>query len=311
MMIKPIISLYVAVPIFILIMIFNIIFSYGPRRIVRGVILVLLFLINMRIMVYNDTATVYANNLDVIFCFDNTLSMAAKDGMKESRFDRAKEDVEYIVDNLTGSYYSLISYNDVSYLRIPLTKDASSFKASLKTMRIPNLTYANGTNVTIFKDNLEKVLESSSSKVGRLSIVFIIGDGENTSSDKLDSLSNLKKYITNGAVLGYGSSEGSTMEVESYQGSGYYQKVKDKDGQAAITKLDENNLKQIAGDLGIEYIHVDKTTDLSNLVEEVNKVIEVNETTKVYDYTDTYFYLSIIVVILLGVELYLDRREYL
>ena len=311
MTINPIISLFVAIPIFILIMIFNILFSYGPRKITRAIILVLLFIVNLRIMVYSDNVYTYTNNLDLIFCFDNTLSMGAKDGTSVTRFDRAKNDVEYIVDKIPGSYYSLISYNDVSYLRIPLTKDTSSFKASLKTMRIPNLTYANGTDITIFKGNLEDVLTSSSSKVGRIRVVFIIGDGEITADGKKQNLSHLKEYISNGAVLGYGNPKGSYMEVETYQGSGRYEYVKDSSGNPAVTKLDEQNLKLIADELGINYIHMESTKQLDSIIEEVNKSLELNEKTKVYSYADTYYFVSIIILILLGAELFLDRREYL
>ena len=64
MTINPIISLFVAIPIFILIMIFNILFSYGPRKITRAIILVLLFIVNLRIMVYSDNVYTYTNNLD-------------------------------------------------------------------------------------------------------------------------------------------------------------------------------------------------------------------------------------------------------
>ena len=312
MTINPIVSLFIAIPVFIIIMIFNILFSYGARKVTRGIILVLLFIVNLRIMVYSDNVYTYTNNLDLIFCFDNTLSMGAKDDFDKTRFERAKEDVEYIVDNIPGSYYSLISYSDVSYLRIPLTKDTSSFKASLKTMRIPNLTYANGTDITIFKDNLENVLMSSTSKVGRIRVVFIIGDGEITADGKAQNLTGLKEYIKTGAVLGYGDAKkGSYMEVETYQGSGIYDYVKDKSGSPAVTKLDENNLKMMAQDLGIEYIHMNKSSDLDKLIEEVNKSLELNEKTKVYSYADTYYFISILILFLLGAELFLDRREYL
>ena len=311
MTINPIISLFVAIPIFIIVMIFNILFTYGPRKITRAIILVLLFIVNLRIMVYTDNVYTYTNNLDLIFCFDNTLSMGAKDGTEYTRFDRAKTDVEYIVDKIPGSYYSLISYNDVSYLRIPLTKDASSFKASLKTMRIPNLTYANGTDITIFKSNLEEVLASSSSKPGRIRIVFVIGDGEITADGKKQDLSRLKEYISNGAVLGYGDPKGSYMEVETWQGSGKYDYVKDKNGSPAVTKLDEQNLELISDELGVKYIHMEKTSQLDELIADINKSLEMNEKTKVYSYGDTYYFASIVILILLGVELFLDRREYL
>lgn len=65
------------------------------------VIVILLFVINLRIMIGNgdvDTVTVDA---DVLFVVDNTISMLAEDyNGTERRMDAVKEDLRYIMEQL-------------------------------------------------------------------------------------------------------------------------------------------------------------------------------------------------------------------
>ena len=44
-------------------------------------------------------------------------------------------------------------------------------------------------------------------------ILFFISDGEITSEEKLSSFSSIKKYVDDGAVLGYGTSSGGKMKI--------------------------------------------------------------------------------------------------
>ncbi len=318
MKINPIIPLYVAIPVFILLILLVIIFTKGIKKFVRILMLLLLFVINIRIMVYSDVAYTYVTNLDVIFCVDNTLSMLANDYKERTRLEVAKEDIKYIVDKLPNSNYSVISYSNDNYTRIktPLTKDKNSVESAVMTIKtinnnsIPTFT-PNDSYITSFKEPLKEVLTSSTKKHGRVRIVFIIGDGEITNNKKVDKLNDISDLISGGAVLGYGTTTGGYMYVESYPGSGQFKPLEDirSYGKNAVSKIDEDNLKNMASELGIDYVHMNNKTDIDEVLEKINTDLSKKDSTPVYSYVDTYFYVSAFLIALFAVELYLDRRE--
>ena len=92
MIINPIISLWIMIPLSIFILLMVLIYSIGIKKLIRFLLLVILFIVNLRIMLPNGDITVYENNLDIIFIVDSTLSMAAND-VKPTRLDQVKKDI--------------------------------------------------------------------------------------------------------------------------------------------------------------------------------------------------------------------------
>lgn len=71
----------------------------------------------------------------------------------------------------------------------------------------------------------------------------------------------------------------------------------------AISKLDENNLKKIASDMNIEYIGMDKQTNIDGKIKEIQtKLVENSfDNSMQNSYTDTYY---IFAIPLLGLLIY-------
>ena len=102
-------------------------------------------------------------------------------------------------------------------------------------------------------------LERSAKKQDRYTVVFFISDGEITNDDKLKSFSGASSYLDGGAVLGYGTSQGGQMKVQKsmyMDEKGYLEDTESSSN--AVSKINENNLKTIAQDMGIDYIHMEK-----------------------------------------------------
>ena len=258
------------------------------------VIVILLFMINLRIMLPSKDAKVLETNLDVFFVIDNTISMVAEDYNKdEPRIDGVLADCEYIVEELAGSNFSVITFSNEAKVQTPPTKDSDMTIAALKGMRIIDPLYAKGSSMNVVIEELENSLQRISEKEGRNSIVFFISDGEITNEDKLQSFAGAKKYITDGAVLGYGTEEEEYLEDNTVMTYPY---------PKAISKIDEGNLKQIADDMGIKYIHMTKQSDVKSKVEQIrNDAIEnLGDSNKKF-YNDIYF---IFVIPLLGMLIY-------
>ena len=311
-MTSPIIPIWLIIPILGAFLVYSIITTRKLKLIIRILMVILLFVINLRIKIADGEVLVMKNNLDVIFVVDTTLSMDALDyNGNGKRMDAVKKDLEYVIDELAGASFSVISFDSIAMTKMPLTRDSNSVLSAIKTLKTPDSLYAKGSTITIFKENLEKVLESSSKREDRRRIVFIVTDGENTTDEKLDSLSDLKQLVDNGAVLGYGTTKGGLMKVETYTGSGHWEYLQDRSDypyKDARSVIDETNLKKMANDLGLDYIHMEKQSNIKSKIKEILKMRDFNDQEMEYSYQDIYYYFSPILIALFIVELAIDRR---
>ena len=152
----------------------------------------------------------------------------------------------------------------------------------------------------------------------RVQIVFFFSDGEITSkNEKLGSYADAEEYIVSGAVLGYGTEEGGRMKVLSYEGDygeRFYMKTRGADGYTdyALSKIDEDNLKSIADDLGVEYYHIESPTDMrdivSNLMDELDEYATSGES-GTEGYSETYYWFAIPLAALLVYDLIYYKRR--
>jgi len=149
-------------------------------------------------------------------------------------------------------------------------------------------------------------------------IVFFITDGEDTSEQTLKSYSGLDKYVDGGAVLGYGTKEGGPMRPVYYAGDTdepeyLYYYDDDFNRLKAISKLDEDNLKSIADDLGVEYVHMTKQSNIDDTIKGIQDEIgpmEMNNDIVMPQGDKEFYYIFIIpLVVLLIIDFIYYRRK--
>ena len=285
---------------------------------------VLIIVIGLRPMLPNGEAVTFKNNVDVIFVMDGTLSMLAEDyNGNNRRIDAVIDDIQYIVDEIPGAYYSLIEFDNNSHINLRSTVDANAAATAAKTTHRVDEFYARGTTITIFKTDLTKILESSSKKDGRKRVVFIMTDGENTSDEKMESLQDLKDRIDGGAVLGYGTQQGGKMKVRDkdddfcygfssdYADPEYLKDWSDYPPKTAVSRIDEDNLKKMASELGIEYIHMDKQSNVRPIIDSTKAFQKMEEGGEEYSYDDIYYYFCWPLLVVLIAIFYLLKKELL
>lgn len=263
-------------------------------------IILLLFIINLRIMIPSNKSLVAANNLDIIFAIDNSISMVAGDYQNKTRLDGVKEIGESIIKELNGARFSVITFDNTSKIVIPFTKDTSMASESIAVIN-PKAEYmASGSSLNVSKENLLTTLKSSKEAEDRISIVFFISDGEITREDEsLESFSTLKDYIDNGAVLGFGTETGATMYVGE-KGLWTEYIMANYDQEKAISKIDEKNLKKIAGDMNLEYIHISNKKDIEKKIKELKTLTNSSfQSSDKSTYEDIYYYFIIPLLLLL------------
>ncbi len=238
-------------------------------------IILLIFVINLRIMIPDSDVKKQVKNMDlyVLFVIDNTISMLAEDydGLP-TRLDAVKEDCYAVIDKLYGSRFSTITYDNNANLMSPFTNDANLTKNVIASIYPISEFYAKGSSMNVCKDLLGASLKKAKDKENGKVVVFFISDGEITNKDNLESFADFSEYIDYGAVLGYGTAEGGEMHYKNswdeesqviYDNTNSYQSV------YAKSKIDETNLKKIADDLGIEYVHMQKKGDLDGMLDRI------------------------------------------
>lgn len=312
MRIFPIIPIWLMIIICIALVLFIFIFKKNKATWYELGVVIIIFIINLRIMFPTDNANVLTNNLDVLFVIDNTVSMYAEDyGSKnEPRMDAVKEDCFYIINNLGGARFSLITFNNYSKIALPYTYDNDIVVESIDILLPLNEFYARGSSLnTPLEDMISVLKRNFKNGENRRKIIFFISDGEITDESKLESFKEVSNYIDDGAVLGYGTADGGYMHVtDEYTGEvSYLEDRSDWPYKNAVSKMDENNLKSIAKDIKVSYIKMDKQKDIDKKLKEIkNSSKTKTENVDQLSYTDIYYIFLIPLIILL----FLIYREY-
>lgn len=308
MKINPIIPIWLMAVICVVILFFRRKKAAYIRQIVA---VILLFVMNLRIMIPDMTVkkTDVEMNTRVLFVIDNTLSMIANDcDDNRQRMEAVKEDCEYITDELAGSKFAIITFDNVAEVVSPYTGNTEFVKNAIQSIRPLDSLYAKGTSFEAPIDDIKRMLDSiEDEKCNK--IIFYISDGEITNGDDMPSYKEISELADGGAVLGYGSEEGGKMYVDEY-GDGE-EAIKDPDTyKDAISKIDEDNLKKIAKDMGLNYVKMDSKKDIDKVLKDIrdnSDAIENENDTK--GYADIHYFFAIPLIILAAYELYTMKRK--
>ncbi len=307
----PIIPIWIMLIICISLIIYIILFN--KKNINQIIIIVLLFIINLRIMIPSNNSIILSNNLDVLFVIDNTISMNAEDyDGNKTRLSAVKKDCNYIIKKLNGARFSLITFNNKAKVVTPFTKDYNITTEAIDIITPIEELYAKGSSLNTPYDEIINSLKSSEKKDNRIRILFFISDGEITDESTLKSFKEIAKYINNGAVLGYGTTKGGYMKTKS-KWSDNEEYIIDESNykyEKAISKIDEKNLKNIADDIKIDYIHMEKQSNINNKLSEIEKTVKNGiASSDKSTYEDTYYYLLIPLLIVITLEFNKFRRK--
>ena len=307
----PIIPIWIMLIICISLIIYIILFN--KKNINQIIIIVLLFIINLRLMIPSNNSIILSNNLDVLFVIDNTISMNAEDyDGNKTRLSAVKKDCNYIIKKLNGARFSLITFNNKAKVVTPFTKDYNITTEAIDIITPIEELYAKGSSLNTPYDEIINSLKSSEKKDNRIRILFFISDGEITDESTLKSFKEIAKYINNGAVLGYGTTKGGYMKTKS-KWSDNEEYIIDESNykyEKAISKIDEKNLKKIADDIKIDYIHMEKQSNINNKLSEIEKTVKNGiASSDKSTYEDTYYYLLIPLLIVITLEFNKFRRK--
>lgn len=225
---------------------------------VRGVLVLAVIGMALRPGIPGAEITVASVDLDVVFVVDTTASSAAEDwNGTQPRLDGMRADIEALLQDHPGARFAVITFDSSAVLRVPFTSDTTAVSTAVTGITPEIGLYSAGTTVSEPVELLTSTLQrSADAHPERARVVYYLGDGEQTSSADPGSFATAGALTNGGAVLGYGTAAGGKMLEQT----GYYDSssepvyITDRNtGEPAVSTIDENNLRTIADQLGVEF----------------------------------------------------------
>lgn len=260
------------------------------------------------------------SNLNVLFVVDNTISMLANDmGDGKLRAEKLKEDCSRIIDELDGARFSVISFNNSATVLAPFSYNADHADSVIESLYPVEELYARGSSLNTPKEAMLDTIKSIGED--QKTAIFYISDGEITNDEELQSFKDLSQYVDGGAVLGYGTKAGGTMRIYN-KWLEEYEEIMDETQWPyvqAVSCIDEKNLKKVAADLGIEYVNMSDSGDLSRVISSLKSKIVVNDVAAVTDdngteyinppkYYGYYFLIPLTILIILNAAYVVKKK---
>lgn len=239
-------------------------FNKSYRRIpnFRRIAIAILVLFSlMRPTIVDAETERYINKLNVYFVVDNTGSMATKDmAGGKYRYEQVRDDIIKYVDLFAGAKFSAFVCDYDIYQAVPLSGSTSAILGFAKNLRPKDNSISSWTN-------LEELLNASADRIetynknnpDRASIVIIMSDGEESGANEgflSEVPEKLLDNIVGGAVIGYGRAD-NEMKVAKIENNEITNEFIDH-----ISRMDTENLNNIATKLNLNYYDREATTNL-------------------------------------------------
>jgi len=230
----------------------------------RGLIALALFCVAIGPSIYGPAdRTTFNSSNDVFIVLDTTGSVSAEDyDGEKTRLEGMRADVAQIIEHFAGARFSLITFDAVPLIRLPLTRDTNAVVSAMEVVQPEMTLYSHGSSISVANDLLAQTLEDAEdAEPDHRRIVFYLGDGEQTAAEEPESFADAGEFTNAGIVLGYGTEEGGPMlsnaglYTDEDEEPEYIMDRSDYPYTVAKSKIDEGNLKEIAEQLGISYAH--------------------------------------------------------
>lgn len=196
-----------------------------------------------------DTDGVARKGIDVVIALDISKSMLADD-IPPNRLSRAKELINQLFDAMPDDRIGLVLFAGKAYLQMPLTTDHAAAKMFVATAD-PSTMQQQG---TVISDAMKISSFAFNNRERRFKTVILISDGEDHDLNAIETANQMSEEGVMINTIGIGSPEGAPI-VETTTG----EQKKDAMGNIVISRLNEEELKQIAAATNGIYMRLQNT----------------------------------------------------
>jgi Ca-activated chloride channel family protein len=230
-----------------------------PRKVLRAIYLTgavaLLALALARPQAGGRARLEKQRGLDIVVALDFSKSMLARD-IYPSRLERAKRELERLVDRLAGDRIGLVAFAGET-LTYPPTTDYAAVKLFWRDLGPADMPVG-GTAIGRAMRSSIDLLKRLRARGGesRAQVILLLTDGEDTESEPLAVADEAAQLGIKVFAVGIGSRSGELVPQLNAEGQvqGY---LKDREGKYVTSRLAEDMLNQIATKTGGEYLRAD------------------------------------------------------
>lgn len=195
------------------------------------------------------TSIVSKKAATIIIVMDASKSMLAQD-LSPNRLEKAKSVLSNLIAGFKGNKIGIISFAGTAFWQCPITLDVFSANNFLKSISVEDMPLG-GTKIA---KALDLALDGTADIPEGAKAIILVTDGEDDDSGLHILIEKAKKYKTKIYTVGIGNSSGSKILFKNDY-------VRDENGNAVITSLDEETLQYIADGTGGKYINLSESDD--------------------------------------------------
>ncbi|MFH1461548.1 MAG: VWA domain-containing protein [bacterium] len=255
------------------------------KVILQIIVLLFIFIAILRPQWNKKDLNVQQEGRDLLIALDISKSMLAKD-LRPNRLEFAKLKIRNLLKKLDFERVGLILFSGTAFLQCPLTADHAALLMFLD--QVCAETISSGTTsigsailraIDVFKQNKDR----------KNKLLLIITDGEDFSLN-LDHIKNLaQKEDLKVFSLGVATEQGAPIPLLDSNGNSDGHEV-DKDGNIAVSRLNENSLRAISEKLLGKYFRFTYDDNDLNSIKDVVQSYEKEkfEDKKISHYEDQY-----------------------
>jgi Ca-activated chloride channel family protein len=201
--------------------------------------------------------SVEQKGVDVVFALDLSKSMLARD-VPPTRLQAASDEIQTILDRLSGDRVGMVVFTTVSFVQSPLTTDYGALRFYLDKLD-PQQMSVGGTAIGgALRDSVELLTgeslggseESSAMKNARMDraenqIVVLMTDGEDHETDPVSAAKTARDRGVHVLTVGVGTEEGAKIPVYGSDDEirGY---KRDQSGNPVRTTMKKSQLRDVA-----------------------------------------------------------------
>ncbi|MCP4358284.1 MAG: VWA domain-containing protein, partial [Chloroflexi bacterium] len=178
--------------------------------------------------------------LQVMVALDVSQSMLAED-IKPTRLDRAKLEINDLMDKLDGDEVGLVLFSGASFIQFPLTSDYATARSYLDSANPGSISRPG----TVIGDAVRTAQAGFDPDLDSQKVLIIMTDGEDHETDPLTAAKTAAEEGVIIYTIGFGTAEGTPVPQTDQWGNvvGYKQ---DAQGNVVMSRLDEGLMQALA-----------------------------------------------------------------
>lgn len=248
----------------------------------------------------------HRKGLDIVVAVDTSRSMLAEDTVP-NRLTRAKMAALDLMKLAKNDRLGLVSFAGTAFLQAPLTTDEEAFRQNVEALHV-GIVEAGGTALS---SAIDCALEAFEKDSDNHKVLVLFTDGEDHDADG-EAVAAARRAAKEGMMIftiGVGTPQGEMLRAKDERGNAYF--LKDEDGNAIKSRLNETLLQQIATETRAFYLPLQGAAPMDTLYAQglapLPKTDAASMLTKVF--RERFYWPLGLAILCLIVEIFLPERK--